>query len=506
MRTRSFLLAAGLLASGLTPLALATPVGAAVAKYADDYNGDGYHDLAVGAPGTDVGNASSAGAVVVLYGSKSGASAANRSVVTQNTSGVAGSAENQDYFGTSLASADFNKDGYADLAVGATGEGVGIHTYVGQVTILWGSKKGLSSGTALPQPSDTAAEHGYSQGLAAADFNGDGSPDLTVTGQWQTRIYNGPFKKTTGASASASNLDTVGSTFDVGAGDLTGDKAAERVYTYATNSDPGGEVGYHTYTGRKTAVVDMPKAEGDGRVTIGDINGDGYGDLVLANPEDPANQEGTGHLGGQVEIWYGGKGGPDLTQTPTVINQDTPGVPGTGEESDFFGGSLSLGDINGDKYADLAVGAQYEGLNGKRWVGTVTVLYGSAAGLTTKGAAAYSQDTAGCPRHRRDPGRLRQRRPSDRPRQERQGRTGHLGPRRERQGRPSRPQGHGLRPDHQGREEHHGGERRTQGDRVQLRRAARPVAPPPPLLSPHFEGHVCDSVAPRWPRRSWRRP
>ncbi|WP_371578500.1 FG-GAP-like repeat-containing protein [Streptomyces sp. NBC_01314] len=397
MRTRSFLLAAGLLASGLTPLALATPAGAAVAKYTDDYNGDGYRDLAVGAPGTDVGSASSAGAVVVLYGSKSGASAANRSVITQNTSGVAGSAERQDHFGASLASADFNKDGYADLAVGATGEGVGVDTYVGQVTILWGGKKGLTSGTALPQPSTIAAEHSYSQGLAAADFNGDGSPDLTVTGEWQTRIYNGPFKKTTGNAASASYVGTVGATRDVGAGDITGDKAAERLYPYPTTSHPGGQVRYHTYNGKKTVVVDMPKAEGNRRVTVGDINGDGYGDLVLANPGDPAMQDGAGHLGGQVEIWYGGKGGPDLTQTPTVINQDTPGVPGKGEESDFFGGSLSIGDINGDKYADIAVGAQYEGLNGKRWVGTVTVLYGSAAGLTTKRAATYSQDTAGVP-------------------------------------------------------------------------------------------------------------
>ncbi|WP_327728518.1 FG-GAP-like repeat-containing protein [Streptomyces sp. NBC_00487] len=397
MRTRSFLLAAGLLASGLTPLALATPAGAAVAKYADDFNGDGYRDLAVGAPGTDVGSASSAGAVVVLYGSKSGVSAANRSVITQNTSGVAGSAEDQDSFGASLASADFNKDGYADLAVGATGEGLGGRSYVGQVTILWGGKKGLSGGTALPQPAKIAAERGYGQGLAAADFNGDGSPDLTVTGQAQTRLYNGPFKKSTGDAASASYVGTVGSTLDVGAGDINGDKAAERVYTYATTSDPGGQVRYHTYTGTKTSVVDMPQAEGDGRVVVGDINGDGYGDLVLANPEDPANQGGAGHLGGQLEIWYGGKGGPDLTQTPTVVSQDTAGVPGTGEEGDYFGGALSIGDINGDTYADLAVGAQNEGWNGKRYAGTVTVLYGSAAGLTTKGAKAYSQDTAGVP-------------------------------------------------------------------------------------------------------------
>ncbi|UUU32241.1 FG-GAP-like repeat-containing protein [Streptomyces sp. CA-210063] len=393
MRTRSFLLAAGLLASGLTPLALATPAGAAVAKYSDDFNGDGYRDLAVGASGTDVGSASQAGAVVVLYGSSSGVSAARRSVITQNTSGVAGSAEDRDYFGSSLASADFNKDGYADLAVGATGESLGGKSYVGQVTILWGGKSGLSGGTALPQPSTITPETGYSQGLAAADFNGDGSPDLTVTGQAQTRIYNGPFQKTTGGSASMSFVGTVGSTFDVGAGDITGDAAAERVYTYSTTSDPGGQVRYHTYNGTKTALVDMPAAEGDGPVSMGDINGDGYGDLVLTQAEDPVSNSGAGHLGGQLEIWYGGKGGPDLTQTPTVINQDTPGVPGTGEQDDRFGGSLSIGDINGDGYADIAVGTAGEDWGTKWSAGTVTVLYGSASGLTTKGAKEYSQDT-----------------------------------------------------------------------------------------------------------------
>ncbi|BBC35179.1 hypothetical protein SGFS_064730 [Streptomyces graminofaciens] len=394
MRTRPFLMAAGLLASGLAPLALATPATAAVAKYSDDFNGDGYRDLAVGASATDVGSASNAGAVVVLYGSSSGISAAKRSVITQNTTGVAGSAEDGDYFGSALASADFNKDGYADLAVSATGEGLGGKEHVGQVTVLWGGSSGLKGGTALPQPSITP-ETGYSQGLAAADFNGDGSPDLTVTGMLHNRLYEGPFKKSDGTAASMRFID--GGPFEVAAGDITGNAAAERVFPYTTESDPGGQIRYRTFDSKEDVLVDMPAASGSGPVTIGDINGDGIGDLVLAQDFDPANQGGTGHLGGQVEIWYGGKGGPDLTQTPTVINQDTPGVPGTGEEGDGFGRSLSIGDINGDKYADLAVGAPDEGWSGKPFAGTVTVLYGSASGLTTSGAKTYSQDTAGVP-------------------------------------------------------------------------------------------------------------
>ncbi|WP_436849368.1 integrin alpha [Streptomyces massasporeus] len=64
-----------------------------------DVNGDGYRDAVLPAPGANVAGKMRAGAVVVIYGSKSGLSTFKRAVITQNTAGVPGSAEAHDGFG-----------------------------------------------------------------------------------------------------------------------------------------------------------------------------------------------------------------------------------------------------------------------------------------------------------------------------------------------------------------------------------------------------------------------
>ncbi|MFE4918456.1 hypothetical protein [Streptomyces sp. NPDC056661] len=97
MRLRTTTALAALVAAGLTPLTLpTTPAFAGTAKYADDFNGDGYRDLATAAVGATVGGASRAGAVVVNYGSASGISASRRTVLSQNSSGVPGTGEKND--------------------------------------------------------------------------------------------------------------------------------------------------------------------------------------------------------------------------------------------------------------------------------------------------------------------------------------------------------------------------------------------------------------------------
>ena len=108
-----------------------------------DFNGDGYEDLAVGAPYEDLGSATDAGAVIVFYGSATGPRAAGSQLWHQNISDIIGVAENTDFFGASLAGGDFNGDGYDDLAIGAPGESIYNTGVAGVVHVLYGGSAGL---------------------------------------------------------------------------------------------------------------------------------------------------------------------------------------------------------------------------------------------------------------------------------------------------------------------------------------------------------------------------
>jgi hypothetical protein len=99
-----------------------------------DFNSDGIPDLAVGAPGEDVGSVSDAGAVSVLYGSTTGLTTANARLFTQ----VGSAPETADLFGYTLAAGDFNHDGFTDLAAAAPNEGVFSVVGAGAVSVLNG--------------------------------------------------------------------------------------------------------------------------------------------------------------------------------------------------------------------------------------------------------------------------------------------------------------------------------------------------------------------------------
>ncbi|WP_327354674.1 FG-GAP-like repeat-containing protein [Streptomyces sp. NBC_01304] len=110
----------------------------------------------------------------------------------------------------------------------------------------------------------------------------------------------------------------------------------------------------------------------------GDFNGDGYRDVAFAAPY--ANVAGKG-MAGYVAVVYGGATGLDPAKR-TVINQSSAGIPGTPEAEDVFGDALAVADFNGDKYADLAVGASGEAIGTEDNAGSVTIVWGGAAGLS----------------------------------------------------------------------------------------------------------------------------
>lgn len=127
--------------------------GAALAQA--DFNSDGWGDLAIGAPGEDIGVLSDAGMVSVLYGGPDGFSAGGQLWLHQNVPGVPGVAEPGDRFGEALTPVDFNLDGIMDLAVGAPGEGIGARDDAGAVHVFYGGLNGLqaSGGELLTQAS-----------------------------------------------------------------------------------------------------------------------------------------------------------------------------------------------------------------------------------------------------------------------------------------------------------------------------------------------------------------
>jgi hypothetical protein len=73
------------------------------------------------------------------------------------------------------------------------------------------------------------------------------------------------------------------------------------------------------------------------------------------------------------------------------------GVPGISESGAAFGCELDLGNVDGDTYLDLVIGAAGESIGGATDTGDVVVLYGTADGITTIGAQSLNQDSAGVP-------------------------------------------------------------------------------------------------------------
>jgi hypothetical protein len=371
-------------------------VGASLAR--GDFDGDGYQDLAIGAPGEAPGSSPKSGAVFLYKGMDNGLKP--WAVLTQSTLGMN---EAGDEFGASLASGDFNADGYEDLAIGSPGEiphgSTGAKS--GYVFVFKGTLTGLRPWKGLDQAGLETNEAGdrFGHAVASGDFNGDGKADLAV-GAPHDGVAAGPkggavytFKGGSAGPTAWKRIDQVGldtneaSDFfgwSLAVGDFDGDRKGD-LAVGAWNEDGVGAA--YTFRGATTGVAAWKKinqaglgAEEGGdqfglSLAAGDVNGDGKADLAVGAPgEIPGGS--TGPRSGYVFLFKGATTGVAAWQG---IDQSL----GSPEEGDRFGGALAMGDFNGDGKHDLAVGSLGEQPPGETIRSGWVFLYkGAAAGVT----------------------------------------------------------------------------------------------------------------------------
>ncbi|MCP3973271.1 MAG: hypothetical protein GY720_02120 [bacterium] len=307
-----------------------------------DFDGDGYADVATGAPADTVDGIERAGSVHIFYGKATGLGKARDRVFDRGQSGIKADPETQDHFGAVLSVGDFNGDGYDDLAIGVPSAEVAGLNSAGEIHLLMGSAVGLRASGDRVLHRNKAGVKGsaeqwqkFGHSLTSGDFDGDGYDDLVVPLETRKLIHVFP--------GSPNGISTDGD--------------------YVLHRDQPGVAGnreYSYYHARNT--------------TSGDLDGDGFDDFIYGSAGDQIH--GVKEVG-SVHVFYGSANGMSGDRDKR-LHQDSPGIKGVNEGGDLFGSDTATGDYDGNGRADLAIVSQEDfGIPTR-----IAVVYSSQSGLT----------------------------------------------------------------------------------------------------------------------------
>ena len=389
--------------------------GYAVAT-AGDVNGDGYSDVIVSAPWYDSSSTTSNdGYVWVWHGSASG--------ISETNNWRAGCFQDNAHCGTSVATAgDVNRDGYDDVIIGASGFSH-WEDWEGVALVWHGSAAGVNGGeNGSPFDPDwwgecNQEEAAYGASVSTAgDVNGDGYSDVIVgaPGYTNGQSHEGGAWLYLGSS---SGLEDTSANHDEGnqtdalfgrsvstAGDVNGDGYADVIvgaHRYTNDKDEEGRV--WVWHGGPSGISETRDWQYEGNqldahfgwsvATAGDVNGDGYSDVIIGSymHQLPHPDEGAAF------VFHGAPGG---------LGQEAGWTKASNKENAKFGWSVgTAGDVNGDGLADVIVGAPYwdggQTAEGRAWVylgdedGPVSAPHWSQESNMAQAEYGYSVGTAG---------------------------------------------------------------------------------------------------------------